>query len=1244
MSKKVIKKKIIIKKEPKKNIEIVETKHEILETGKQTPKIIYHLSDIHISKHNYRYTEYRQVFNRLCEILRKEKEEFIIVLTGDITHEKSQLSPQQIDLTKDFFIMLASIAPLIMIIGNHDINPNQDSPIDSISSIIKNFPTKYPIYLLLDDKTYEYNDIVFGLTTMSAKKVTKCEKNINKINIGLYHGMLKKDENDSDISNTGTFTVTDFMDQYDLCLLGDIHKFGYLNKNKTIAYAGSLIQQNIGEDLEHGIIRWDLQDNTSSFVNIKNDYGMMKIEINNNIAKPYDEKIIPKYPQFYIYYNNMTTSDADIFGSKLLDKYKEGKYILHNVKTTIDTNISIGSNTTKKNITDIKDNETSKKTIMEYAVNKDIYKKFTESAKKEFDVYLDNFIKELKYNYGSVSKKIKLKSLKFNNFFLYKIGNEINFKKVNKIVGIVGPSYSGKSTVIDVILYSIFGEASRGTKFNTINTNANEMKTVIEFNVNNEMYSISRTRTRRSKKNNESTEKVVVMKNDENITGDTCDITNKLIQDNIGSYNDFVNVSVMLQKGTNSFIDMTDMTRRDLVCRLLKLDMFSEIFKSAKNRLTVLNKEIGNINKKEMTDKLKIYDTNKKDTENKIIKITKQYNDLDKNIDIEKKKLMGYEIKMEEFNKLDISIKTIKSLNINIANNELKINRCEKDNVELEEKKTELLNNLSVLDKELEKYVNIEEEHKKFNANKKQEIEILSAKYEKIISSKKKVPDIKCNIVIVTKNMANYKIEKEKLIETIKDIQHELDSIKIVKTKQNKNIETNYNKLIETRDKLEDAQSEYDAIKEETDEVKKKLKKLVKHEFDPDCKFCMKYSVTQDKINYENEINKNNEMIAEYKKKISEHKSAIKKLLKYENQYIAYKKQINDNEINTELVKQHTNNLLLFTKDIEIVNAKIENCAREISEYNSINTSIIENNKIDEECTIIKNDINIKNNEKDEKYNMYNELRDQKNNCDIDIVIINNKIQENRNTYKEISIQLDKQKHEKETYNKNLKNIEEHKKNTSEYDVLKKMNEANLKKYDELKKTLKELNYTLIDETHKYNNQQIIIDKQLKKYNEKDMLELIIKVHEDGMVNDILEKTVLPVLQGRVNDILEIIGEYKVQLKCSTKGIFIEKVRKDKTLLNIDILSGCESVLVDIAFRLALSEYNNFVKTDFIIIDEVFRFCDNINIEKISVLFEYIRKQFTWALIISHDERITKLYDKEIIVKTNGCNSEIVYK
>ena len=66
---------------------------------------------------------------------------------------------------------------------------------------------------------------------------------------------------------------------HDLSLLGDIHKPQFLDEEKTMAYAGSLIQQNHGEGLTHGIMVWDLETKKSEFVEIVNDYGYYTFHI-----------------------------------------------------------------------------------------------------------------------------------------------------------------------------------------------------------------------------------------------------------------------------------------------------------------------------------------------------------------------------------------------------------------------------------------------------------------------------------------------------------------------------------------------------------------------------------------------------------------------------------------------------------------------------------------------------------------------------------------------------------------------------------------------------------------------------------------------------------------------------------------------------------------------------------------------------------------------------------------------------
>ena len=75
-------------------------------------------------------------------------------------------------------------------------------------------------------------------------------------------------------------------------LIGDIHKRQYLDKEKTIAYCGSLIQQNHGESIGHGYLLWEVETKKSEYIEIPNDYGYYTIDIDKGIVP--DVKGMPK--------------------------------------------------------------------------------------------------------------------------------------------------------------------------------------------------------------------------------------------------------------------------------------------------------------------------------------------------------------------------------------------------------------------------------------------------------------------------------------------------------------------------------------------------------------------------------------------------------------------------------------------------------------------------------------------------------------------------------------------------------------------------------------------------------------------------------------------------------------------------------------------------------------------------------------------------------------------------------------
>ena len=94
-----------------------------------------HIADTHIRNLKYHY-EYRIVFDKLYEMLREEKPDYI-VHCGDIAHTKTQISPEFVGMCSEFLSSLANIAPTYVILGNHDGNLRNSSRQDALTPIVE---------------------------------------------------------------------------------------------------------------------------------------------------------------------------------------------------------------------------------------------------------------------------------------------------------------------------------------------------------------------------------------------------------------------------------------------------------------------------------------------------------------------------------------------------------------------------------------------------------------------------------------------------------------------------------------------------------------------------------------------------------------------------------------------------------------------------------------------------------------------------------------------------------------------------------------------------------------------------------------------------------------------------------------------------------------------------------------------------------------------------------------------------
>jgi DNA repair exonuclease SbcCD nuclease subunit len=245
--------------------------------------LIAHVSDTHIRNLKYHY-EYRQAFEDLYDKLQDQRPD-IIVHTGDIAHTKTQLSPEYFELTSEFLNRLANIAPLYVILGNHDGNLKNIERQDAITPIVEALQNNN-IHLLKDSGEVEINDeVTLNVLSVFDRDNWKEPSDPSKINVALYHGSISGCETGQGFTITQGDDTASIFKGFDFALLGDIHKRQQMDTEGRVWYAGSTIQQNFGESLRKGYLLWNIHskdDWTVEFHALRNPRPFISIYLDKN--------------------------------------------------------------------------------------------------------------------------------------------------------------------------------------------------------------------------------------------------------------------------------------------------------------------------------------------------------------------------------------------------------------------------------------------------------------------------------------------------------------------------------------------------------------------------------------------------------------------------------------------------------------------------------------------------------------------------------------------------------------------------------------------------------------------------------------------------------------------------------------------------------------------------------------------------------------------------------------------------
>ena len=541
---------------------------------------IYHIADIHI-RNLRRHQEYKLVFDRTVEAIKKTLgPNDIIFLGGDIVHAKTDMTPELVQSVQEFFKMFADLAPTILITGNHDCNLNNKSRLDALTPII-NAMQHSNMYYLKDSGIYQLADKHFVVMSVfdKPKDFIKADEFEADYKIALHHGAVNNALTDIGFRLVNDHVDIDTFKGYNLTLLGDIHKPNqFLDESKTIAYCGSLIQQNYAEALVHGMLVWDTNTSQAEFIEIENDMCYYTVEIDNSNYTPIPISLQNKTIRLRVKVQNTNPADLKSIIAEIKTAFNIEEYTIQKINDFTQNKTRVQ----KINIGDVRDAEYQNELITKYLENKFALEDDVLDGVRHVNRTVNSGLPTLEIN-RNVSWIPK--NFEFENMFSYGTGNVIDFTNMRGVYGIFAPNAAGKSTMLDAITYCIFDKCGRTSKaVAVLNNKSNSFTCKFNFELDGKDYYIEKRGTR-GRGNHVRVDVNFYTIDDlgqqESLNGKERSETNDNIRHLLGTYEDFVLTALSVQNNNSGFIDMAQKDRKDLLAQFLDINIFEDLYSIA---------------------------------------------------------------------------------------------------------------------------------------------------------------------------------------------------------------------------------------------------------------------------------------------------------------------------------------------------------------------------------------------------------------------------------------------------------------------------------------------------------------------------------------------------------------------------------------------------------------------------------------------------------------------------------------
>ena len=537
---------------------------------------VYHLADLHI-RNLKRHKEYREVFNKFLKQVKDDKlEDSLIYIGGDIAHAKTEMSPELVQEISWFLTECAKLREVVLITGNHDCNLNNNYRLDVLTPLIDSLSNPR-IHYLRDTGVYPIHNLTFCVySIMDNQKNWPNGNDVKGENtICLFHGPVNDSTTDIGYTVSSNSFTSDMFDGFDMVMMGDIHKRQTIGGG-TIAYCGSMIQQNHGETLDrHGYLLWDIPTRTFTEHDIHNDYGFYTLDVNNGIVP--DVTDMPKKPRLRVRISNTDPSQIKRAITQIKKKYKVQEFTVTRMDTL--SKRKVGDFDNKLAIGNVRDVEFQNELIKDYLERQYLADDDTIDKIQQINRDINTKLTD-----DDVTPNIQWipQSFEFTNMFSYGEDNKVDFTKTKGIVGIFAPNASGKSSLFDALSFCVYDKTSRTyIAKNILNNRKTNFRCKLHFTIDDIDYHIERRAKLINHGRNLKVDVDFYKVEDgytTSLNGEQRKDTNKNIIQYLGTYEDFVLTALSLQGNNALFIDKSQSERKEILAQFMGVDIFDKLY------------------------------------------------------------------------------------------------------------------------------------------------------------------------------------------------------------------------------------------------------------------------------------------------------------------------------------------------------------------------------------------------------------------------------------------------------------------------------------------------------------------------------------------------------------------------------------------------------------------------------------------------------------------------------------------